>query len=310
MAMLVTPRPGVILENLLRTLQSVHDEAYSLLGGSGAPTEYKRLLAYLEWTSRSARTLCREISEADLAALVLNRRYELLLSSFGTMASPEQEVQRVVNDLVTMELEQRITDFEDAINTLKSEREHWSRMSFLALPDSSFYIRHPDKLQDVDFARLLDTRQQVDVIIPIVVVDELDGLKQHSKQHVRWRAGVTLAVLDRVLAATPGPAILQEADFSTLTTGGIPRFRVTVELLFDPPGHVRLPINDDEIIDRAVAIQALAGRAVTMITYDTGQATRARNAELRVLKLSENIGDEPKSLERRNERPDWRVLVA
>lgn len=295
MTMLVTPRPGVSLDNLIRTLQSIHTDAYNLRGGSG-PTAHKRLLAYLEWASQSARMLRNQISEADLAALVLNRRYELLLSSFGTMASPEREVQRVVNDLVSLELDQRVADFDDAIKTLQSERERWSRMGYLVLPDSSFYIRHPDKLEDVDFTTVLSLRgYAVDVLLPIVVVDELDGLKQHSKSHVRWRAGYTLAVFDRLFSGTSGPARLREEDFSALTTGGIPHGEVTVELLFDPPGHVRLPINDDEIVDRAVAIQARAGRAVTMITYDTGQATRARNAGLRVLKLPEKIGDEPKS---------------
>ena len=64
-------------------------------------------------------------------------------------------------------------------------------------------------------------------------------------------------------------------------------------MVFDPPGHVRLPINDDEIIDRALTIQPLVGRPVTLLTYDTGQSTRARNAGLRVKKLTKPIGDEP-----------------
>jgi hypothetical protein len=52
------------------------------------------------------------------------------------------------------------------------------------------------------------------------------------------------------------------------------RSEVTIELVFDPPGHTRLPINDDEIIDRALAIATLADRNVTLLTYDTGQSTR------------------------------------
>jgi hypothetical protein len=36
---------------------------------------------------------------------------------------------------------------------------------------------------------------------------------------------------------------------------------------------------------RALAIQTLAGQPVTMITYDTGQSTRARAAGLRVKKF-------------------------
>lgn len=55
---------------------------------------------------------------------------------------------------------------------------------------------------------------------------------------------------------------------------------MTVELLFDPPGHRRLPINDDELVDRALAVQSLAGR----VTFDTGQASRARAAGLQVVK--------------------------
>ena len=55
-----------------------------------------------------------------------------------------------------------------------------------------------------------------------------------------------------------------------------------MELVFDSPGHVRLPINDDEIIDRVLAIQPPAGRPVTLLTYDTGQSMRARTAGLPV----------------------------
>ena len=80
---------------------------------------------------------------------------------------------------------------------------------------------------------------------------------------------------------------LRAADFSALDnrTGGIPRGEVTAEILFDPPGHARLPINDDEIVDRAVAVKALAGRQVTMLTYDTNQSMRARAAGLAVVKI-------------------------
>ncbi len=62
---------------------------------------------------------------------------------------------------------------------------------------------------------------------------------------------------------------------------------MTLEILLDPPGHARLPINDDEIVDRAVTVQTTAGRDVTLITYDTGHASRGRVAGLEVRKLVE-----------------------
>jgi hypothetical protein len=57
---------------------------------------------------------------------------------------------------------------------------------------------------------------------------------------------------------------------------------------------VRLPGNDDEIIDRALAIEPLADRKVTLLTYDTGQSTQARSAGLQVVKLSQDIGEAPR----------------
>lgn len=72
-----------------------------------------------------------------------------------------------------------------------------------------------------------------------------------------------------------------------------------LDLLFDAPGHVRLPINDDEIIDRALAAQALAGTEVTLLTFDTSQAARARRAGLQVNKLTFPLGEEPPARRRR-----------
>ncbi|HEX8861570.1 MAG TPA: hypothetical protein VGC06_21215 [Actinomycetes bacterium] len=63
-------------------------------------------------------------------------------------------------------------------------------------------------------------------------------------------------------------------------------------MLFDPPGHVRLPINDDQIIDWALAVVPLAAREVTLVTYDTGQCMRARAAGLRE-KLHKPLVEEP-----------------
>ena len=127
------------------------------------------------------------------------------------------------------------------------------------------------------------------MLVLIVVVDELDALKEAKDRHVRWRAGHTLGVLDEVFKNTPAMGRLRVGGTDAAGLRG----EVTMELVFDPPGHMRLPINDDEIVDRALAIQGLADRAVTLLTYDTGQSTRARTAGLQVVKLSKAIGEEP-----------------
>lgn len=291
--MLVTPRSGVNLDNLIQTLQSVRTDASNRV--SGASTAHKRLLAFLEWANQAARTLRYQISECDVAALVTNRRYELLLSSFGTMASPEQGVQRVVNDLVTLELEQRTADLDETVKTLQAYQRRWSGVGDLVVLDTNFYLHHPDKLEDADISAVTGAHtsgSMMHVLVPIVVVDELDNLKQSKDKDVRWRSRYTVAVLDRVFKGGPLGRLYPE-DNTVTPEGLVGRGEVTMELLFDPPGHVRLPINDDEIVDRAVSVQVLAGRDVTLVTYDTGMSTRARNAGLKVGKLSEDIGEEP-----------------
>ncbi|USQ85947.1 PIN domain-containing protein [Streptomyces phaeoluteigriseus] len=129
------------------------------------------------------------------------------------------------------------------------------------------------------------------LLFPTVVVDELDGLKDASKHRACWRAAHTLGRLDEVLDGhTYG--VLHEGVHTP--QDGETRGRVHVEIVLDPPGHVRLDRADDEIIDRTVAIQGLAGRDVRLLTCDTSQHTRARAAGLKATKVAtKDPGDEP-----------------
>jgi hypothetical protein len=65
---------------------------------------------------------------------------------------------------------------------------------------------------------------------------------------------------------------------------------ITAEIVLDQAGHTRFPIADDEIIDRAVTIQAIANREVRLLTCDTSQATCGRIAGLKVTKLAHTAG--------------------
>lgn len=288
--MLITPRPGVNRDNLLKTLRTVHEDVANLYT-SGPHTAYKRLLAYLEWANDAVRHLARQISDADLNRLVLTPRYAALLDGMGLMAGTEQ--QRLVNGLVSLELEQRVRDFEEAVDALAAHIEHWSGPKSFIVADSSFYIQHPQKLDNADFGALLPVdHEAVHLLVPIVVLDELDKLKESKDRHTRWRAGATLAVVDRLLTGESTTALLLRAPVDGEPADNPPKI-IHVELMPDPVGHVRLPIADDEIVDRAYSAQQLAGRPVTLITYDTSQATRGRIAGLRVNKLRHDAGTGP-----------------
>jgi hypothetical protein len=223
--------------------------------------------------------------------LVLTRGYDRLLAAAGSLTGEDIGTQRVLNGLVSGEIQQRLQVLDEAILDLDSQGRRWPQGTVYAVADTSFYIEHDSELRETDFAPLLPGAwldMPVTIIVPIIVLDELDGLKQRGgAPHVKWRASYTLGVFEDIFTKAGAQAILrQPAPDGT-------RGPVLMDILYDPPRHERLPINDDEIIDRALAAQSNAGSPVTVLTYDTSQAARARHAGVAVKKLTKPLGDEP-----------------
>jgi hypothetical protein len=288
--MLITPRPGADRRNIRDALSKARNAADNLRGPA-QQTAFSYLLRYLNWATETADTLRYQISDSDIDHLVLTRRYQSLLGSCGTLAGSSQE--RLVNGLVNLELAERVQAFDDALEALEAQIARWTGPECFVVADSSFYIQNPAALRDVDLHEVLGLRTNVDIrlLFPIAVVDELDALKESGKHRSRWRAGHTLGLLDGVLRGSTF-GVLRQSKFTPEPVEV--RGEVNVEIVLDQPGHVRLPITDDEIIDRAVAIQALAAREVRLLTCDTGQHTRGRAAGLKVTKVpAKDPGPEP-----------------
>jgi rRNA-processing protein FCF1 len=240
---------------------------------------------YLTWANEAARHLRNQISDADIEQLIFTRRYWLVLSS-----PPEPHLANVID----MELDERSAALQEAHDALEAQYVRWSGDAAFVVPDTSVFIEHPDKLEDLDLATDLGIdAQPLLLLIPIIVIDELDGLKRSKDRYPRWRAAYTLAYLDRLLP-DPTEIIRMRPAERPMKNNGAQRGEVHVEMIFDPPGHERLPIADDEIVDRALAVRDLAGRPVTVVTYDSGQATRARRVGLEVCHLAHQLEpDEP-----------------
>lgn len=294
--MLITPLPGATRRDIRQALRDVGTELGNTWSGHHG-SAWSKLGAYLEWTTRAVNQLSGRISPADVDRLVLTPGYGRLLAGLGTFTSMDTVTQRTLNELVDLELQQRVKAFEDASRLLDEQIARWTGRGEFIVFDTSVFIEHEHKLQDMDLSLFLPEGQrfhEVHLLVPIVVVDELDGLKNKAdKPFKRWRAAHTLAVLDNLFANGTGPATLRAADPYPAQPGKPPGHEFSAEIVLDPPGHVRLPINDDELIDRALAIGPLAGRPVKLVTYDTGQSMRARAAGLAVEKLAKPVGDEP-----------------
>lgn len=275
--------PGANREDLVQVLDDLTSRLDSLRGGSGGPDRFGD---YLGWTTIAARTLRGHVAATEIDRLVYSGHYDrLLLRRSDDSAS---------RDLLSLELDHRHETFSAEKTSLRSVIERWSSQDLFVGFDTTFFINYPSKIADVDFQALFNVRDDtIHLLIPLIVVDELDKLKDSKDRLTRWRAAHTLGYFDEKFQYPTHVARLRDEDYSQLKDGGIPRGTVTAEILFDPPGHVRLPIEDDEIIDRLITVQPLVGRKVRFITYDTGQSMRARKAGLEVRKLSKPREEEP-----------------
>lgn len=286
--MLVTLAPGA---NPTKVLNVLFEQKNTIRNHHGD------LPGYLDWALMTAQVLRNRIRRSDIDRLVFTPRLWRLQELTGRN-------DRFTNNLLSMEVNEKSEVFEQVHAGLKGEIARWSPADAgLVVVDTSVFIHHPDKIRQIDYAAITGARAEpVRLVVPRVVIDELDRLKESGNQTVRWRAGHTLGVLDELLTVPKGRATIREADSLTQppTADGMPRGMVTIEVSFDDAHHVRLADPDDEIIDRALTLQAYAGRPVRLLTMDTSMALRARMLDLLVHKEKKDIGEEPPAVPVRN----------
>ncbi|MGH3221605.1 MAG: hypothetical protein ACRDPY_23410 [Streptosporangiaceae bacterium] len=232
----MTIYPGANRDNVLGALRDIASKVQN--AGNAHGPAHVRMTAYLEWATNSVRMLERRVSTADIDRLVLTPGYERLLVAVGTLTGANIGTQRVLNGLVDHEIQQRSQALEEAIRDLDTQGRRWPQGTAYAVADTSFYIEYDDKLRDIDFAPLLPGAwldKPATIIMPIIVLDELDGLKQRGgTTHVKWRASYTLAVLDDIFARSGTQGVLRQAADGT-------RGAVLMDILYDPQRHQRLP---------------------------------------------------------------------
>jgi predicted ribonuclease YlaK len=113
-------------------------------------------------------------------------------------------------------------------------------------------------------------------VIPLAVVEELDGKKYARRAEFQQRAREMLTLIDRYVTASPPDGYSQVRE------------SVMVEVLPDEPGHLRMPSTDQEILERCEFLHQVTGNPATLITGDTGMRINARGRGINVFKLSDD----------------------
>ena len=178
---------------------------------------------------------------------------------------------------VRMEIEFRTRLMRTAATNLRTLVQSWrakdGQYSTLVAFDTNFWVDHNESIQSTDWHGLLGPKQsgqdELRIVVPLIVVDELDKLTHNSR--TRSKVVPVLREMYELLGRSPWHPVETIAKEQG-------RGDVNLQLLFDPPGHVRLPLNDDELIARVVALRDFLGVPVKQchfVTQDRGAAFRA-----------------------------------
>lgn len=154
------------------------------------------------------------------------------------------------------------------LNALINEDAAADTTAARAILDANVYL-HFKPFDEIDWRSEL-RQAAVRLIVPIAVLGELDNQKNAGRDRVRPRAAKRLATVRKLLAGHgPGPVHVREG--------------VRLEVLLDPPNHLRQPNTDEEVISVAQRLTERLGGAVLLVTGDFSMQLRAEARGLKVV---------------------------
>ncbi|WP_329351891.1 PIN domain-containing protein [Streptomyces sp. NBC_01261] len=219
---------------------------------------------YDQWTLTATTELSEVFADRSIPARMRGERYSNIV--YGDFTARRQA------QLLNLELQELRTYFLELANKLRQlQEEHKHHRGRTVVLDTNDLL-HFSRYDKIPWTNLYG--KGAVVVIPHVVVDEIDKKSYATSDTIRKRARGVFALLEQTLA--------EQYDGHAVAGGA------RVEVLLDEPGHVRLPNNDDEIVARACQLkQAIAPTPVTVLTGDNGMRARALAWGLEAGKLPE-----------------------
>lgn len=236
----------------------------------------ERLSSYHAWAAQAGDQLGSFFDLQQVAWLIATHRHDILIAR----ATGYNEV--LVNRLITAEQTDRGRVFTETIEALVALHARCQDLpTTVLLPDTNVYVHQDSYFDEVDWGGLARTSHPLRLLVPMAVIRELDRHKrapgnkvvsESNGELVRTRARVTSRRLRALFAGDPDAV-------PSIARG------ISIELILDPLRHAALPDADSEIIDRALALQVLAGRQIQVMTGDGNMEFAARIAGLGVMPL-------------------------
>lgn len=267
-------RRGVTVEQAVKALEGQISDSQQVSAQNASGAEVKRQ-TYLNWVSTTQKHLRTIFADTELEDSLLGRGYWHICSLSS------QSSEKLLNRLIGEELVFQVgypgihSDPGGRIGEVAAGLRGLLRLSSrpgrICVADTNALL-HYIWFDQLPWAERMQV-QQVRLIVPLAVIDELDAKKYARRAEFQQRARELLTRIDRYVTASPPDG------YSPLREG------VTVEILPDEPGHLRAQGNDQEILERCEFLQQVTGHLVTLITGDSGMRINAQNRDIAVLKL-------------------------
>jgi hypothetical protein len=240
----------------------------NIIGKGGSAVE--RLQSWRAWVSTSSTVLSPLLTDAAIRTHVRGDLHDLLQTVIPELYGDQ------LTWLVDSELIRRKAQLEAAADELDTDLQRWTkcgRGTALVL-DTNVLLEFGKNLAHARWFHVANElpRGTMSLVIPIQVVEELDGLKDRGAETARKLARATLRWIDELF-----PGDWQDEDLGQV--GVAQSGRLTFRLLVDELDRIPLPRPDADIIDRALSLGPFVNRT-TMVSQDRSMRFRARAAGL------------------------------
>jgi rRNA-processing protein FCF1 len=266
-------RHGVTIESAISAINDIIQESQQPYNLTSNDTVGK-LISYFNWVDTAQKRLRTVFADAELENSLLARAYWHI----GALLS-YQSLSRMINEEIEFQAGYPNNPADshgrlgDAISRLRSLARLADRLGRICVLDTNVLL-HYRLFDQINWPERLSV-PAVRLIIPLVVVDELDE-KKYARRAEFWdRARQVLGLIDRFADQAPD-------GYATV------RDNVTVEVLPDEEGHLRALSNDQEILERCELMVQVTGQQVTLVTGDSGARINARSRGIEVLKLTDD----------------------
>ena len=225
---------------------------------------------WLRWWSQADTQLRNLFADGEMAA-------SLYVSSERVR---NVNMAALPNGVLHREIDSWVERFEKTIGELKALKPFIERPGQIVMPDTSVFLEGA-YFTDLDWqaAAGAGAGSLVRLVVPVLVIEELDDHKR-GRERLQKRAR---SVLHRLWELNGG-----NASQAVPLPGSRP---VTIEVLTDGSWHVRRPVNDNEIIERALAVGEITARDVILAAADYSMLYQASSAGLKTALVSRPESD-------------------